>query len=196
GECHQHLGNYEKAKVYLYRALAKDPRDAVIYFHIGQCYAKEGIWESSLHFFKQAVKLHPQHDVYSAALANNYLQLGAADKALPLYRQAIKALPEIGEYWVALCRIYIEKTEVDTAMTILERAFENAYDAKLLYGQAACQFIKGEKKAAMDTLRDALLEGFEERKLLFDICPELKTDNDVSAIIAYYGVELGFEVSK
>ncbi len=189
GQCYEYLGAYEKAKVYLYRALAINPKDPEIYFHIGQCYAKGESWESAMHFFKQAVKLNPDSDEYIAALAHNHVQLGYAHRAIPLYKKATTLLPEISSNWVALTQIYISRNKVGAALTLLEEAFRHSYDAPLLYCQAACQFISGNKTIAMDTLREGLLEDFDAHRLLFEICPELEEDRKVSAILRYYRSE-------
>ncbi len=167
GECLEHLGQYEKAKVYLYRGLAKNPKDPEIYFHIGQCYAKESVWESAIHFFKQAVKLNPERDDYIAALANNHVQMGFPHRAIPLYKKATSLLPEMSAYWVELTRIFIQRNKIDEALCLLDEAFENTYDASLLFCQAACQFMQGNKVTAMDTLREGLLENYDMHRLLF-----------------------------
>ena len=71
----------------------------------------------------------------------------------------------------------------------MDEAFENAYDASLLYYQAACQFIKKNRVTALDTLREGLLEDYHLHHLLFDICPELKEDADIKGILRYYSPE-------
>jgi tetratricopeptide (TPR) repeat protein len=189
GECMEKLGDYEKAKVYLYRALALDPKAADTYFLIGQCYAMQGVWESSLHFYKQAVKLDPERDDYIAALAKNHVKLGFPTRAIPLYKKATTIGPEIGSYWSELTQIFISRKKISAALELLDEAFENTYDARLLYCQAACQFINVDKTTAMDTLREGLLENYHLHHLLFEICPDLKEDKDVKAIIRYYNPE-------
>jgi len=189
GECLERLGEYEKAKLYLYRALALNPKAPETYFHIGQCYAQQGIWESSLHFYKQAAKLSPERDDYLAALAKNHVQLGFPMRAIPLFKKAMTLGPEIGSYWSGLAQIFISRNKINAALELLEEANEHTYSADLLYVQAACQFIKKDKTTAMDTLREGLLEDYNLHQLLFDICPNLKEDKDVKAIIRYYKPE-------
>ncbi len=189
GECYQKLSDYEQAKIYLYRALALNPKAPETYFLIGQCYAMQGIWESSLHFYKQAVKLDPERDDYIAALAKNHVKLGFPMRAIPLYKKATSIGPEMGSYWAELTQIYISKKKINAALEVLDKASESAYDARLLYCQAACQFIKADKTAAMDTLRESLLEDYHLHTMLFEICPNLKEDRAVKAIIRYFNPE-------
>lgn len=189
GECFEKLGDYEKAKIYLYRALPMNPKASETYFLIGECYAKQEVWESSLHFYKQAVKLNPENDKYIAALAKNQVKLGFPMRAIPLYKKATKIGPEMGNYWAELTQIFINRNKIGAALEVLEEAFENAYDARLLYCQAACQFINADKTEAMNTLREGLLENYQQHPMLFEICPDLKEDRDVKAIIRYYNPE-------
>jgi tetratricopeptide (TPR) repeat protein len=189
GECYQKLGDYEHAKIYLYRALAMSPKYAKVYYLIGLCYSQEGIWESSLHFFKQAVKLNPDRDDYLAALAKNQVMLGFPQRAIPLYKKATELGPEISTYWTELAQIYIERKKISQALELLDEALENTYDASLFYCQAACHFIRKDKSLALDTLREGLLEDYPMHHLLFELCPELREDADVKGILRYYASE-------
>ena len=189
GECYIQLGNYEKAKIYLYRALSHNPKDEGVYFHIGEAYFKEGKWESATHFYKQAVKLSPERDDFLAALAKNNVKLGLVEQALTLYKRAIQLIPDFSEYWVEMAGIYIHKDQPEIALSILEEADNHTISADMYYSTAVCQFMLGNKKQAMDTLKEGLIDCFEGHTLLFELNPPLQHDKDVKAIIRYFRIE-------
>ncbi len=189
GECYHNLGNTEKAKIYLYRALAHNPKDEEVYFHIGQAYAKEGKWESAIHFYKQAVKLSPDRDDFLAALAKTNVHLQHPNEALVLYKRAVQVLPDFTEYWVGMARIYIEKNQIEVALAVMEEADKHTIGYDIYYCTAACQFMLGAKKQAMDSLKEGLLENYDAHTMLFEICPRLTQDKDVQAILRYYKSE-------
>ncbi|MFK7806444.1 MAG: tetratricopeptide repeat protein, partial [Saprospiraceae bacterium] len=186
GECLEHLGEYDKGRVYLYRALGMNPKYAETYYHIGQCYAQEGAWGSSLHFYKQAVKLDEEREDYLSALAKNHQMLGYPQRAIPFYKRAIEIGPELGVNWAELTQILIQENKIEDALNLVEDAFEHTYDAGLFYCKAACEFKKRDFATAMDTLKEALLEDHGKHQMLFAICPELIEDRGVQAIIRYY----------
>lgn len=189
GQCHQFLGDTEKAKIYYYRALSINKFADEVYFYIGKCYAQNSEFASSIHFFNQAIKLDVHREDYLMELAKAYQAMGRYQKALPLFKKATEMGPELSENWVVYADFILTIGGLEEALEVVKEGEMYAFGADLNYCKAAILFQLDERREAMDALKDALLENYGQSAQFFDYLPNYKEDKAVKAIMRYYEIE-------
>lgn len=190
GQCHEFLGDIERAKIYYYRALGINKLADEVYFHIGKCYARKGEFASSIHFYNQAIKIDNHREDYMIALAIAYKEMGRYQKALPFYKKAVEMGPELSENWVAYANFLLEIGGIEEALEVITEAESYAFGADMYFCKAAIHFKLNERKQAMDALGEALMENFQDADRFFHYLPEYRMDKDVKAIMRYYEKEV------
>ena len=186
GQCHEYLGNLEKARILFFRALNRHPKHEVVYFHLGQCYAKDQIWESAAHFYKEAVARDENREDFLSALADVYIRLGRFREAEPLLIAATTVLPELSYIWMRLARFYIAIGQFQKALDVLEESEEDAYGADILYARAACYAHMELDSLCLDALGEGLQDNFDRHYLFYELAPKMRSDKQVLAAIHYY----------
>ena len=189
GQCYEYLGNTAKAKVFYYRALSLNKLADEVYFHIGECYSKEGEHGSSIHFYNQAIKIDELREDYLMALAKSYSMMGRYQKSLPLFKKATEMGPELSANWVEYASFLVKIEALEEALEVIEEGEEYSYGADLYYCKAAILFKMQDRKMALDSLGEALIEDFNASEQFFDYLPNFRKDKDVKSIIKYYAAE-------
>ncbi len=192
GQCHEYLGDTAKAKIYYYRALELNNWMDEIYFHIGECYCKEEDYFSSIHFYKQAINIDGLREDYQLSLAQAYKKLGRYQKALPHYQKATELGPELCESWITYAEFLMNLDGDEEALEVIEEAEFCTCGPELDYCKAAILFKLGRRKQALDTMADALRDGFHLQERFFDWLPDYREDKDVKGILRYFRAELEF----
>jgi tetratricopeptide (TPR) repeat protein len=187
GKCYAALGQDDVAKVFYLKATSIDPYNDEAYFHFGNCMAREDKWETAIASYIKAIEIHERCEEYEAALAEAYHRVGEYEFALKHYARATELAPDESKYWVQYAGFLMENGCTAEALDILDEAEDNAYDPTLIYCRAACLFREGRRKEAMETLKEALEDGFEMYSSLFCLAPELEQDKEIMAAIAYFG---------
>ena len=72
------------------------------------------------------------------------------------------------------------------ALNTLDEAEMMSEGTELLYCRVACLFQLGRRKEGLFLLGQALTDNFDMHDALFDLQPDLETDNEVLAVIAVY----------
>jgi hypothetical protein len=74
----------------------------------------------------------------------------------------------------------------EEALQVLEEAEDHTYGADLVYCKAVTCFYMHNKALCLELLEEALMENYEQHKIMFDIAPELRLDKDIQSMIRYY----------
>lgn len=188
--CLYQTKKYKDAKRYFIKSLKLDPYNDEGFYYFGLCLAHEKRWNSAINALMRAIDLDEMREEYYASLADIYLKLGDKAKTEQYFQMAIECGPEQSQIWLAYARFLVSENRLKEAMKILKEADDFSVGADLLYGMAACLYLKGKNKKALDMMAEALLEDFNSYKIMFDFVPTLQKDPEVKSMIAYYRSEL------
>ncbi len=186
GQCFERLEILGTAKEYYLKAVKLDPQSDNTFFRMGECYAQEGYWVSAISAYNKAIKLNGQNADYLSALGLAYAAMEENEKALEMFRIATDLAPEESERWIQFSSFLMELGMYEIALEVIEEAYVYSDDVALDYCQTACLIPMGCKKAALQTLQNALQQNFDLHTSLYDIDPSLKEDKDVQMMIQMY----------
>lgn len=183
GECQLRLGYPESAKKLGRQALRLDPHYAEAYYLLGLCFTAEKNLQPALRWLREAVRADARREDFHSALAGVYSLVGQGKKALHHFWKAVELAPEEPARWLQLAEFLLFAGEVRQAQEALEQALENAAGAELLYCQAACYFLAGEREAAVLTLQRALAAGIRHSPDLYRWAPALRDDAEIQGLL-------------
>jgi tetratricopeptide (TPR) repeat protein len=183
GRCYKELGDYEKGRQFLHKALQIDPMDDEILHYLGECYAHAKNWESAIWYFRKAIDFEDKREEYFASIAKAYSAVGQFSKAETAWEEAIFIAPEITKYWLQYAGFLLDNNQGEKALALLTDAEEDALDMAISYGRIACLFRLGRRKEGLFWLREALYEDFESHPVLFELYPELASDVEITQLI-------------
>ncbi|MDX2001684.1 MAG: tetratricopeptide repeat protein [Chitinophagales bacterium] len=187
GECYEKIQNYNRARYYFRKATNLDPYFDEAYFKIGLNYEVEERWESALSAYERAYKLDNENPGYTIALANAYRQNNDNGRAIEFYQRAVELQPDDKDNWLDLAYCHFINEQYRDAINTLDLAalnFENGSD--ICYTRSAFYFAVGNKNEAYLNLERGLLQNYKQHKMLFELAPSMKMDEQVVRIIDQY----------
>jgi len=187
GQCYLALDNAREAKKVLRKSSKLDPYSDEVFYFMGLCEMSENNPRRAVQYFLNALHIEDRREEYFASIAKAYSQLEEYDKADYYYRKATETGPEQADYWNEHASFFIQLGKYNAAMDILDEAEYYSCSPDLLYSRAACLILTGRKEEGLAVLYDALTDDFNARKRLFELCPQLISDEDIKAIIEYIG---------
>ena len=183
GECHLRLGEIGAAKKMCRQALQADPYNAEAYYQLGACFAAEKDYRTAARWMREAIRTEERREEFHSALAIVYNCLGQSKKALVHYWKAVEIAPEEPASWLQLAEFLMLAGEMPEALEVLEQALENSTGAELLYCNAACQFLSGNRNAAVLTLRQALAADAGSQTSIYRWAPALRDDAEITGLL-------------
>lgn len=187
GKCYFYRKAFALARKSLASALALDPMCDEAYYFTGKCYASEDAWSWAAFYFQKAMAIDSEMEEYLAALGEAYFKMGMYNRGSKYCRQAIRALPEEALYWSRYATLLLNAGRPAEALAILEEADEWASGYSLDLALCACLYVLGKKQEAMEVLWQTLPDHTDLPATLFEFLPELGSDPEIRAILAYYG---------
>jgi tetratricopeptide (TPR) repeat protein len=184
--CYISLNRIGIAKQWLLKAIKLDGYNDEAFFLLGECYAKDMVWYNAINAYHKAIDLENRREEYYLGLAKAYLAVEDYNKATINFQMATQTGPEETLYWREYICFLIKLGLFDEALQVLDEAEDHTYGADLIYCRAITSYLMKDKEECMVLLEEALLENFEEHKLIFDIAPELKLDKDINSMIKYF----------
>jgi len=184
--CYISLNRIGIAKQWLLKAIKLDGYNDEAFFLLGECYAKDMVWYNAINAYHKAIDLENRREEYYLGLAKAYLAVEDYNKATINFQMATQTGPEETLYWREYICFLIKLGLFDEALQVLDEAEDHTYGADLIYCRAITSYLLKDKEECMVLLEEALLENFEEHKLIFDIAPELKLDKDINSMIKYF----------
>lgn len=183
GACHLRLGENQLAKKYCRQALQLDPANAEAYYQLGACFAAENDYRAAARWMREAIRTEEGREDFHSALALVYNYLGQSKKALGHYWRAVEIAPEESAFWLQLAEFLILAGDTRQATEVLEQALEHAPGAELLYCQAACHFLAGNRAATLHALRQALEADAGGQSSLDRWAPALREDAEIGGLL-------------
>jgi tetratricopeptide (TPR) repeat protein len=169
-------GMIDQAIVALHKTLERLPNYSDAFQTLGLAYHKKGILNEAAINYKKALELDPNNAVLYYRLGNLYLEDGQLDLATAEYQNALSIKSDFMEALNDLGIAYTKMKEYDKAISTLKKKIElkpNIVDA---YYNIACIYaLQNKKDKATFWLRNAVLKGFNDWKLL-------STDSDLENI--------------
>ena len=185
-ECQYELRQYEDSRATLIEAMQMDQYNDEVFYFLGRCFMAENRIENAIGAFIKAIELEDRREEYYAELAGAYALMHEYGKADFYYRKSTEIGPEQDCYWINHARFLINIGEFDKALIVVDEADEHTFGPELLYCRAICQLKLNERKKALKTLDEALVEQFSLYTVLFDLVPELKGDEEICSMVRYY----------
>lgn len=176
------MGDYEKAVPLLQKSLELD-KHPVGYSNLGTAYFYLKNYEKSVEMFKAAVALAPD-ELHLGNLADAYRWAGKKQEANATYDQAIaegvKELavnPKDAVRKGRMALYYAKKGDNSKASDLIRSARNiDVNDAGLIYTQGVVQWLGGHQDEALESLRQALINGYALR--------EAQNDPELSKLVA------------
>lgn len=187
-ECMLKMRKYALAKDYLIEALKIDQYIDDVYYLLGICYAREGNYANAISSLLKAIKLDDRREEYYAELAYCYEKTKQFGKADFYYNKSIESGPEEETYWLTYVKFLLRRNKLERALDVLDEADEYTVGPRLTYSRAACLFILGQKKDALEVLDDVLADDFDSHRIFFKLAPKAKLDREILSIIRYYTI--------
>lgn len=184
--CYISLNRIGIAKQWLLKAIKLDGYNDEAFFLLGECYAKDLVWYNAINAYHKAIDLENRREEYYLGLAKAYLAVEDYNKATINFQMATQTGPEETLYWKEYICFLIKLGLFDEALQVLDEAEDHTYGADLIYCRAITAYLLKDKEECMELLEEALLENFDEHKIIFDIAPELRLDKDINSMIKYF----------
>lgn len=188
--CYINLKQASKAKSILLRALKIDGYNDEIYYYLGESFRANNNGYSAINAYLKAVELDPDREEYYLGLARAHAMVDDYAKAIKNFNIAVQLCSEDSYYWKEFACYLLKMGYYKEALTLLDEAEEYTFGADLLYCRAAACFLSKNKKDGFLYLKEALEEDLYAYSILFEICPELELDKQISAMINYYKKEI------
>ena len=124
GDLYQQLGQYNKSKSYLRKALQISPNNGETYFYQGEIAAKMADTTLALSLFQQTLDLKPSFLPAYLKLIQSYTNLRQYDLALSYSKQALKYHPQSGSLYLQRGNTYNRTWKLDSAIMCYNRAIQ------------------------------------------------------------------------
>ncbi len=152
------------------KAIDLDPNNHIPYWILGRIYRQMDREQEALELFRKSLEINP--DFYTAAgdLRMVYERLGEKEKAEEVTRTAIKFFPDFLLRYPedARARMFFAMNlssvgKIEEAKSEAAKAIElSPGDTVMLYNAACFYASLGEKKLAVDTLKNAITSGWQD----------------------------------
>ncbi len=157
GVAYHHMFDLNDAKQYYERAIKLDPSYAQAINNLGAIYHAEKNYKQAERLYRKAIKLDPKAPLFYSNLGTAYFFQGNTKKGAVAYNQAFALDPDVFEHAGA--------SKIEELSSSKDLAAVN-YELAKTYAKA------GMNDRALNYLRKALGEGFNDRKKLMND-PEL-----------------------
>lgn len=160
-------GKFDEAAASVKKAIELDDDDFVAHWTLGRIHFSTGQYEQAIKHFERVIDLKPSFYVGYSDLGQTQLGLGRNDEAMATARRALELMPNYllqnpddsrarMFYAVTLCDV----GQTEAALREGEAAIEASPGDSVMLYNAACLYSRlGEKRRAVDTLREAVGAG-------------------------------------
>lgn len=185
-ECQIETNQIESGEESLVSALRLDPYNDEVYYYLAKCFSIQGRLENAQSALIKAIELEDRREEYYSDLAQIYARTEDIGKADFYFRKATEIGPEQDFYWILHCKFLMGIGEFEKALEVIEEADYHTFSAELMYCKSVCLLKLDFRRKAFKVLSEALVEEFDSHKIIFEICPDLKDDEEVVSIVKYY----------
>lgn len=190
GKCHLFTGSFLSARRYFLQTLVLEPMHDEAFYLMGKSYAAEESWSMAAYYFQKALDVDEEMEEYLGALGEAFFRMDMLEAALRCFKRAIRLAPEEPAFWVHYATALLNAGRPADALEVLRESEEWTCSASLELASVACLYTLGRKRDALEKLERIRPENPEQFGTLFHILPELESDSDILALIAYLNMDL------
>jgi tetratricopeptide (TPR) repeat protein len=123
-ETYIELGDYDKAKALLKKAIAINPRFVDAYNDLGRIYLKEGKTDEALNIFQNLARSNPLYTGIRVNLGEALLNKGRFEEALAEFKKGLKLGGASKELYNNIAYIYLKLSETEKAIKAYKKALK------------------------------------------------------------------------
>jgi tetratricopeptide (TPR) repeat protein/peptidoglycan/LPS O-acetylase OafA/YrhL len=163
-------GEISKAREQLEMAIALNPEEPEIYFHMGNIYHIAGEMKKAMESFEEALKFKPDYIRAMTNLAILNAKMGDREKALFLLTKALSIEPDDPAINMNIGVLYGNSGDLDKAISSFEKALKiDPKNIKTISNLAYALIQKGDLNLAIEKYKEALSIEPENKEILLDL---------------------------
>ena len=163
------LGEKAKAEEDFRRVLIRDPFNLAANFYLGFSYYQSGDWERAERVYREINIANPELAQVNFALGSVMVRLEEWDQAIDYFQKTLSLDRSYYQAYVSLGATYNRKKMYSEAEENLLQAIALEPDYGPAYYNLACiQAQRGEKPAAVASLKKAVEKGFVDREFILN----------------------------
>jgi tetratricopeptide (TPR) repeat protein len=184
GYCYEKLKEYTTARNFYLRSTQINKNFAEGYFQVAEIYSKLNEWVKAIPYYRTAVKLNDNYLPYYTKYAKALLHGNQPKDALKVYQQLLDHNPRKKNWWVGIITASLFLGKEQDAEQACRHAFSYLGDQmELQYINALLLYLNGKIVESKLLFENLLAFNFRKHKILFEVWPDLKDDQFVSALI-------------
>lgn len=189
GECYEKLADFKRAKQHFRKAISLDPQYHEAFFRLGEIQVAQQEFAQAVRSFEKAIKLNPDDAEYLNTLADVFMFELADERAIDLYEKVLRQDTLQKQSYVNLATAYFNFHLPVQALDVLDQAQQRFEEiADLLYIRFVFSYRLGNRKSALVSLQQALLEDFPQHRMIFDMDEQLLHDAAVLDVISRFRI--------
>lgn len=187
GECFSQMDKKNKAIRYFFKALHIDNEYSEAWFNIGNIKLEQEKFKESIHYLKKAKIFEPDNAEYWFTLAEAYAAHGDYVNTRKAYQKALFFDPYCEEYWCKYAQYLFNRGHIDKAINVIEKAGEYHFNSNnLLFYLAGFYLTKKDIQTGITLLETALMSNPLQHMVLYDICPKIMDNEEVTNLIEHH----------
>lgn len=119
------IGEQEKLRHHLAKAVWKNRRKPESYFYLGFLYGAMDRADKAIYYYQKVLNNNPSDNTAKLNIAHLYQVQGDYDKAIPMYREILKQQPDAAQASINLGLIYIATGNLEDGFRIFNNRFDN-----------------------------------------------------------------------
>ncbi len=185
GDLHQQLNNFQKSKLYLYKALQISPNNGETYFYQAEILAKQHDTLEALRLYTKAVKLKPSFINSYFEIIKIYNSWKQPEMALDLTTQALKHHTNNADLYYYKGEIFRQFGAIDSAMYCYKKAAKiDTANLKSRFQAGSIYITYKNYQAALPLFKEIVKQKptYPEAKYLLAVCYEYTNRFDEAEI--------------
>lgn len=126
GEAYVNLGDVEKAKEFLNKVLAENPKETKALVLLGDLYFKQESYKEAADYYNQALEISPREFDVLVKLGKTYLESGRLEEAKEAFEDALAISPYVVEAYFGLGDVYQKQGLTEKALEQYRDGFRRA----------------------------------------------------------------------
>jgi tetratricopeptide (TPR) repeat protein len=136
GKLYLELGQPEKGKIFLEKAVKIRPDSGPAFRYLGECFAAMNMTDEAVSMYKKAVRQNPNDAHSLSALGYLFDLQGENPEITTIFcQQSVDISPENGLFRHRLGNLYLKRNQLEDALEQFQRADELGHDSKALIKQ-------------------------------------------------------------
>jgi tetratricopeptide (TPR) repeat protein len=165
---YQMRGDYQQAAAELQVLLAKNPKEPIALFELGNCYWRAKQYEKAVEQFNQCLQLYPKSAGLRLSLSRLYRMGNLLDQALAVCQEAQRLVPHSPTVLFELGIVHLARGDADKALDYFHQVKQQSegYAGSIMRQMIAQAYLqKGDKARAESEVLEGLRQDPQETSL-------------------------------